>query len=102
MKNKIKPDRPVNVGEHLKISFIAGFINMIMLFIYPESWRFVWGYITIGLWIVGITWVELYQAHKSKRENYWAHKWLDTICDLLAGAIPFIGMTILGMVGNRF
>jgi hypothetical protein len=90
-----------NTRLHLTGGVIAGFINMILLINLPVSHRpascwlaiILWGAITCGweYW--------QYLSHGSKR-HYWEMRWKDTLCDLLAGNLPFILMSIIGAYGH--
>ena len=87
-----------NTTKHLTGGFIAGFISMLIA-INIHSIHYCW--LSIILWLAGTCGFEYWQyLNHGEKRNYWEIRGIDTICDLLAGNLPFMLMTIVGTYGQ--
>ena len=91
-----------NTSKHLRIGMLAGIITLFMLIaLIPDSAKEIVGWSVIVVWFCGtIVWEAWQWVKYGQKRSYWEFRGLDTICDLLAGNIPFMALTIIAMYGH--
>ena len=90
-----------NATQHLTGGVIFAFACLILLINLSVSARVPVGWLLIIVWGAITAGWEYYQYLKcGSKPYYWEYRGKDTICDLLAGNLPFMFMTIVGMYGR--
>ena len=93
--------KTTNVAEHFRIGIIAGIVaGMVMPILRLET---LWSAVIKAAFILMVLF-ELWQKIQSTNPNYLKLKWLDCICDIVAGWIGFsvpVAVMCLSVIGMR-
>jgi len=91
-----------NTFKHLRIGMLAGIITLFMLIaLIPDSAKEIVGWSAIVVWFCGtVIWEAKQWIDYGMKRNYWEFRGWDTVCDLLAGNIPFVLLTVIAMYGH--
>jgi hypothetical protein len=90
-----------NTSKHLTGGVIFAFACLILLINLSVSARVPVGWLLIIAWgAITCGWEYWQYLKHGSKPNYWQYRWMDTICDFLAGNVPVWLLCIVGMYGQ--